>query len=211
MPNNSKQNRGKLQKRHKDEIIFRKGDKINIPNHPTEFMSRPWFQLVLRIDNPGTSVTLGQIHGALGTQLGFTPPAATAYRFLDLRLWGPLPVTANALIMIVFDIFTPGVGGVVHGVLEQITNYADAVNRARIGYRFPTAQQQQSNVATSTTATPLCSISGAGPSAVLYIKLLWRVQATIPAMQPQIYPNLCSSFGTSDCPPTFEAVCKQCL
>jgi hypothetical protein len=111
--------------------------------------------------------------------------------------------------MIVFDIFTPATGSVTHGILEQLTNYADAVNRSRVGYRFSTAQQQQSNIAISTTATPLCSTSGAGPSSVLYIKLLWRAQNVVPSRQSEIYPNLRSMpHPPEDSPPEYVMVPK---
>lgn len=201
-----KKNQGKQHPRHKDEIVFRKGARLTIPNHPTEFMSRPWFPVILRIDNPPQTLTLGQINGALNTQLALSGPAFS-FRFLDVRLWGPLPVTANALILLVHDVFqAASVVSTSFSVLEQITNYGDAVNRARVGYRYSTAQQQLSIGASALSSFPLFVISGAGPTSVMYIKLLWRVNTSVPArVENSLYPNL-PAYSKNEDPPGYVVV-----
>lgn len=162
-------------------IAFHRGVKLRVPNHPPEFTSRPWFPITLRIDSPGTTVLLSQIRLALLTQLGFgAATTSLCFRFQSVRLWGPIPITPSPLIMIIYDLLYDPAASNAEGVLEQITDYPDAVNRARVGYRFSDAQYQISRVASTATANLFSSQVGAGTGAVMYINCLWRLYTTTP-------------------------------
>jgi len=162
----------------RDVVAYHKGNKTVIPNHPPEFMSRPWFPLIVRIDNPATTLTYGQLHQGLLTQLGFG--AATnnlAVRLRTLRFWGPIPVTSAPVIISINDVFVDITVSSANGILEMITDYPDMVNRARVGYRYSTAQSSRSIILTSTSTLPISTMIGLGPGSVCYVSLLWRVQA----------------------------------
>jgi len=85
-------------------------------------------------------------------------------------------VTGTPLVARFFDVFTDASGTSVVGpmILEEITNYGDQVNRARVGFNYSTAQQQKSFLISSGDDTAIVHVSGAGVCSVLYAKLLWR-------------------------------------
>lgn len=161
----------------KNLISFHKGHRLTVPNHPTDYCSQPWFSLVLRIINPTGGITFGELYTAFTQQLnGISFNASTLnVRIFSIRVWGPIPTTNAPLRMTVRDIFddavvsTTGVGN-----LEIIENFADQVNRARVGYEFSAAQQQKSLFVIANTSDQIVALSGAGAGSVAYIRLLWR-------------------------------------
>jgi len=163
-------------------INFHRGHRLKVPSHPTEFMSRPWFPLTVRIDNVGVDVSFLNLRSSILTQLGFgLATNSLNVRFRSIRLWGPIPVGTSPLNMIVYDVFNDSPSGSsTEGVLEQITDYPDAVNRAAVGYEFSTAQQQMSVTLVAGNGQAITSQTGAGPSSVMYINLLWRIFTTTP-------------------------------
>jgi len=167
---------GRRKARGKDVIDFHRGHKISVPNHPPEFCSIPWFALTVRYPNPGTLVTTANISNAIQEQLGTAlAPTPLNIRLLSVRLWGPIPVTNNALVLRILDTFQgSGTGsGFENMIVEQITDFGDQVNRARCGYRWSTAQQQRAIFAGG-SAIPVVNTTGAGPGSVMYFNLLWR-------------------------------------
>jgi hypothetical protein len=161
----------------KNELALRKGHKITVPNHPTEFCAQPWFPLVLRIRNPSTSITFGEVYNSLVSQLsGISFAGGTAViRVFSLRVWGPIPTTNTALVVTFRDVFEDFVGSsAIPGNLEIIENYADQVNRARVGYEYSTIQQQKTLFIGAAISDQLAAITGAGVGSVAYLKLLWR-------------------------------------
>jgi hypothetical protein len=140
-------------------------------------VANPGF-LVLRLKDPGVQVTMDTLFTALNTQLAgvIGIGQAVAFRFQSIRLWGPIPTTNNELILQVSDLFAnyTASSAAIAGTLGEFSNFADQVNRARIGYAFSSAQQQVSVVATTQLQTLLCRTSGAGPGSVMYVNLLWR-------------------------------------
>jgi len=163
-------------------LSFHRGVRFQVSPHPPNFMSRPWFSLTVRIQSPATTVTLANIAAAITAQLGLAV-TELSIRVRSVRLWGPIPVTPNPLFMIVYDLFNELVGSAaVNGVLEQITDYADGVNRAQVAYRFSAVQQQHSLLAAPTAAVLFTSQIGAGSGSVMYIDLLWRVFSTTPTV-----------------------------
>lgn len=171
----------------KNQIVFHKGHRLTVPNHPTEYCSQPWFSLVLRILNPTTGITIGEIYNAFTSQLtgiSFTASILNV-RLFSIRVWGPIPTTNTPLRMTVRDIFddvvvstsTTGVGN-----LEIIENFADQVNRARVGYEYSAAQQQKSLFVIAAATDQVVALAGAGAGSVAYIRLLWRPYSPAPGL-----------------------------
>lgn len=164
---------------NRNEIRFMRGHKFKVPNHPPEFCSVPWFPLILRINNPLLAITLGNVYSAFVAQLsGLSFSGSTLnIRLQSIRIWGPIPTTNTPLNVQFREIFDDILGsspaGSV-GILEDVTDYADQVNRARVGYSYSTAQQQKALFVVTGQADPLCTLSGAGAGSVAYISLLWR-------------------------------------
>lgn len=171
-------------RRSRNEIVFHRGHKLTVPNHPTDFCAQPWFPLVVRINNPGAAVKFTDLYLAMVSQLtGLSfQNSALMVRLMSIRLWGPIPTTSAVLRLVVKDIFDDTIGTSVAGaqvVLEVIENYADQVNRARVGYVYSTAQQQKGLFVISGTNDDIFTTSGAGTGSVAYIQLLWRPTAGV--------------------------------
>jgi len=164
--------------RVRNDLEMHRGRKLRVPNHPTEFTAVPWYSLTVRILNPTGSITYGQIYSNLISQLVLTFPSGTVnVRLLQVMVWGPIPTT-NARLTVTFkDVFDNVSGSTIVGAqmtLDEVSNYADQVNRARVGYKYSTIQQQKSLFMTTGAPDEVCEIAGAGNGAVAYIKLLWR-------------------------------------
>jgi len=172
-----RKNRNRGARSDKNVLVFRKGHKLVVPNHPPEFCSRPWYPLVIAIRDVGTTLTLTQIATAISNQLGLSGGNLYNFRLISVRIWGPIPATNTPLTCIFKDVFDDIAAGQTLGAqteMEVITNYADQVNRARCGFEYSSVQQAKSLVATSGLADEVVRITGAGTGSVAYLKLLWR-------------------------------------
>jgi len=170
-------NKNKPTQKHanKDIIRFHRGDRIRVPSHPPEFMSRPWYNLVLRIEDPGTNISLAAIRSALLTQLGFGASTISASICLNsVRAWGPVPVPPNPVVMIVYDPFFDDALSANNSILEQITDYPDGVNRACVGYRYSTASFQRSIITSTATTKNMFAFSGMPTGSIVYLDILWQ-------------------------------------
>jgi len=139
----------------------------------------PWFPLVLRINNPGLSVTGANLYSALVAQVGNISfvNSLLNIRVFSIRVWGPIPTTNTPLVVQIRDVFDDIVGTVIPGtsnILEEITDYADQVNRAKLGYVYSTVQSQKSLLLGPVDTNPYFTVTGAGANSVAYVKLLWR-------------------------------------
>lgn len=166
-------------RRNPHEIPFIRGHKIAVPNHPTEFCSQPWFPLIVRVLNPSAGITLGELYNSLVQQLtGISfQQSSLNVRLHSVRIWGPIPTTNTALRAVFKDVFDDVVQSSVLGAqnhLEVVENFADQVNRARVGYVYSTAQQQKSLFVAASQNDQICALSGAGTGSVAYVQLLWR-------------------------------------
>lgn len=186
----------KTQARRGDRSLvgFHRGHRLKVPNHPVEFCSQPWFPLTVRMNNPNGIIDAGALYNAMVAQLAglnFTL-SLICIRLSRVRVWGPIPTTNTPLVMRVYDLFDEIAGSTPAGnlVLEEITDYADQVNRARVGYSFSTAQQQKSLLVTSGSNDRLVALGGAGAGSVAYWTLLWRPfpQGLPPAVKTQAVP-----------------------
>lgn len=159
-------------------VAFIKAHKIKIPNHPTELVSQPWFPLILRMNNPTGIVDAGALYNAMVTQLAGISFVASLLniRLQNVRVWGPIPVTNTPLVVRFYDLFDEVAGSTPVGnlIVEEITDYGDQVNRARVGYVYSSAQQQKSLLLTTGSNDKVLSLSGAGNGSVAYFHLLWR-------------------------------------
>jgi hypothetical protein len=160
--------------------------------HPPDFMSRPWYALVVRIDNVGTQLTTQNLATALGDQLSVTVQGGFLnIRLLSIRAWGALlPMnstnTLAPLIMVVNDLFT-GLSSSTTRILEQITSYPDQVSRACVGYKYDRAHQDLSLFMTTTTTgnTNIAQFSGMGANSVVYLQVLWRCSVNAPTFEEE--------------------------
>lgn len=172
--------------------LFHKGHRLRIPNHPTEIITQPWFPLVVRVSNPANTFTFGDLYTAFLTQyrgaITFNGSQFTI-RLLRIRVWGPIPATNTAVSVRFFDIFDDIVATepVRPQILEEITNYADQVNRARVGYSYSSAQQQKALYVANGTQDKIFEAGGLGTGSVAYFDLLWRpVPAQLPAFDSTV-------------------------
>jgi len=170
--------KGSRNGKSKYSVDFIRAHKIKVPNHPSEFCSQPWFPLTVRMNNPTNIVDAGTMYSAIVAQLSglsFTVSLINI-RLHSVRVWGPIPTTNTPLVVRFYDLFDEVAGSTPTGnlVIEEITDYADQVNRARIGYVYSTAQQQKSLLVTAGSSDKLMWVSGGGLGSVAYFRLLWR-------------------------------------
>lgn len=174
----SKKGKSKKRGQSKFAVAFIKAHKIKIPNHPTEFCSQPWFPLVLRLNNPTGFVDAGTMYNAMVTQLAGLSFASSLIniRLQNTKVWGPIPVTNTPLVVRFYDLFDDISGSTPSGnvIIEEITDYGDQVNRARVGYVYSSAQQQKSILLTSGSNDRVIAVSGGGAGSIAYFHLLWR-------------------------------------
>lgn len=182
-----RRSRARVVKKTANSLVFHKGHRLKVPNHPTEFCAEPWFPLIVRINNPATAITVGNIYTSLIAQipgLSFVDAIFCA-RLYSIRVWGPIPVTNAPLRCVFRDIFDDLVVNTPAGsqaTLEVVENYGDQVNRARVGYVYSSVQQQKSLFCVSGATDVIVSISGAGTGSVAYVQLLWRPSRTTAAL-----------------------------
>jgi hypothetical protein len=186
---------GKKSKKSK----FRKGTgdggrMLHIAPHPPDFVSIPWYNLVVRLEDPGTLVTTVGLQAALASQLGVTfTIGAVAVRLQSVRVWGALSSGTTPLQPITIVIFDPiqTLAVLSQRVLEQITDYPDQVTRACIGYKYPKAQREASLGIANTTVQTLLATNGLGTNSVIYFKVQWRPNVTSPTAKwlRKLIPN----------------------
>lgn len=177
------------------------GCELHPGSYPSDFTSRPWYPLVVRIENPGATLHNTDLGEALVTQLfGLNPPSAAALpivaRLQSVRFWGNMPVLSgtNALPPVSLQIYDTlaSAAGQPTRILQQFTRYSDAVNRAAVGYQYPIAQREVViPLRGPASGTPLFLMTGTGTSSVVYVSLLWRsgsnTLATFEASAPPEY------------------------
>jgi len=168
----------------------RTGGIRHIPTCPPDFVSAPWYNLIVRIDNPATTLSKAQVQMAIESQLGFTFATNSEVRLHRVRVWGQLVDTASSaplqpVNMLVFDPFSLSATS---RVLEQITGYPDQVNRAALGYEYPLAQRQTTVRLDTTLTAPILALNGMGPNSVVYLNLEWRSARASPPLSSFPFP-----------------------
>lgn len=159
--------------------------KLRVPSNPPDFTAVPWYHLILRIQNPAANLTTGVIISNFITQTGLnTTTEGIDIRLNSIRVWGALKSLASdklqPLRLAVYDpvgsssSIPGGTGGTGRRVLDVITDFPDAVNRAALGYTFSSTQRQVAIACPTGGTTPLFNLNGVGPDSVCYIDLLWR-------------------------------------
>ena len=180
--------------RRSNVIVRRRGKadggmRLLVPPHPTEFVSNPWWNVVVRIINPPALVTTNILHAAIVSQLGITAPAVEV-RLQNVKLWGAI-VAQNAqtvLQPIQIHVQDPialstasGNGGIGQRELMSITDFPDQVSRSRVGYVYPKAQREFAIAVTPTSAGALWGINGGvgnGAIMLVYVQLRFSGSAT---------------------------------
>jgi hypothetical protein len=166
-----------MPKKSANESMFHKAHRFHIPSHPTEFTAVPWYRLIVRINNPTASVVYSQIYTSLISQLGISnTTGAFLMRLRAIKVWGPIPATNTRLTVVFFDVFDNVSGSSIIGnlPLQELSNYADQVNRARVAYMYSSSQQQKSLIISATSVDTLIEVAGAGAGSVMYVDLWWR-------------------------------------
>lgn len=177
------------------------GKMLHISPHPPDFVSAPWYSLIVRIQNPAALVTTVGLQAAIATQLGISfTDSFIDVRFQSVRLWGALVSGTTPLQPVNVLILDPIMASVVftNRVLEQLTDYPDQVRRACIGYRYPKAQREVSVRVGNTNPTQLLITNGLGPNSVIYFRIQWRPGNTFPPTFKWAEKLLNSSSVTDD-------------
>ena len=161
---------------------------MRIMPHPPDFTSFPWYDLIVRIEGPPTSLTGAVLNAAFNNQTGLATSSGIAFRLQSVRVWGAIiPMNSGnilqPLVVVVLDPIgataASNVGGTGPRVLQQITDYPNQVSRACIGYRYPKAQREFSFSTNASNTTPLLNMTGVGPGSVLYYHVQWRADNII--------------------------------
>lgn len=171
----------------RENHLVENGMKIRPGPHPTDFISIPWYNLVVRVQD-FTTITFGidatgnpSVYESIRTQLQLSLNDVLEYRIQTVRIWGPI-VAMNAATPLQplrarFWSLVPQVataaGSSSFLVLEEISSYPDQVSRASLGFVYPKSQQaipiQQNNSGTLVSLT-----LGGGTGNVAYINVCWR-------------------------------------
>jgi hypothetical protein len=160
------------------------GRMLHIAPHPPDFVSIPWYSLIVRIENPGAIVSTIGLQAALASQLGITfTNSAVSVRLQSVRVWGALASGTTPLQPVTVVIFDPiqSLAVLTSRVLEQITDYPDQVTRACIGYKYPKAQREVSLGISNAGNQSLLASNGLGANSVVYFKVQWRPNIVVPA------------------------------
>lgn len=155
---------------------------------PPIFCSRPWYELIVRIENVSSTFTLLELRNAIQTQLALNT-APLYIRLRSVRVWGPLVHEGDAILgPLSVAILDPIAENTVsttpqNRVLEQYTRYPDQVRRACIGFEYPAAHQCVSLYATSSVVNvSLLTMAGVGPGSIIYYHVWWRSGEVVPGV-----------------------------
>jgi hypothetical protein len=156
--------------------------RYTISPHPPSFDSQPWFPLIVRIEGFSSTISTSDLASQMVTQL---QSLATSFqvRLQSVRVWGALvaftsPGPMQPLTVRVHDPLSfnaQSTDGPQSTTSEVITDYPDLMSRARVGFRYSSAQYQRAIVVGGAGAgSRMLTISGGGPNSVVYFKLVWR-------------------------------------
>jgi len=169
------------------------GRRFNPAPHPPGFMSRPWYPLIVRLENFSVTITTQVLAAAIASQLGISvADGILNVRLQSVRLWGAITAqnastALQPLVCVFYDMIQAqqnqtGLNAV--RVLEQITEYPDQVSRAAVGYTYDESHQDISIwMSGSQIPAAIIAVTGGGPGSVAYFKLLWRCGQTTPSLQ----------------------------
>ncbi len=169
-----------------------KGHVLKVSSMPSEFTSRPWFRLTVRVQNPGASITVASIALALNDQLNIVDPQPIDIRINNIRLWGSLgpggTTNLQPLFVIFHDFIQNSGTATTLRTLEEVTRYPNEVQRASVGYCYSEAHKEVT-LSSSTTIT-VVTASGLGADSVAYVDLLWRFSSNVPAFYEEAFVDV---------------------
>jgi hypothetical protein len=160
------------------------GAMVNIPTCPPSFVSRPWYNLTLRV-RATAIINNSDVALAISEQLGINPFLVDV-RLNYVRVWSAFAATVPVqMSLIVYDptraLALSLSGGAVNGpILEEITRFPDVVNRAAVGYKYPERVRQMAISTNALYPVVLFRLSGGGGNSVMYIDLQWRPGVNTP-------------------------------
>lgn len=178
----------------RENHLIENGVKIRPGPHPTDFMSIPWYNLVVRVENFNgiafgvDSTAIPSLYESIRTQLQLSVNDVLEYRVQCVRIWGPL-VGMNSATPLVplrarFWSLVPQVatvsGASAFAVLEEISSYPDQVSRASLGFVYPKSQQSIP-LQLNTSGILVSLVLGGGAGNVAYINVCWRPRQALNA------------------------------
>jgi hypothetical protein len=193
LPVMSKIQRKTVAKRSQPKLNIR-GRELRVQPQPPEFASRPWFPLTVRLDAPGTIVTVRNVIDAALTQLGFGLTTPVAIRLQHIKVWGALTsFGAGSPLRPLSVAFNDFIGetstSTLMRILEQYTRYPDQVNRACVGYEYGFAHSAVTLLSIAAADIQLLNLIGGGADSVVYVHLLFRSAVTAPAAFSSFPPS----------------------
>ena len=191
------------------------GRMMRVSPHPPDFVSFPWYNLIVRISNPPSNITSVTLFQAFVTQTDVGLGAGIDFRLQAFRIWAPLlPMNAGtALQPITVSIMDPigatagsNIGGTGQRTLEQITDFPNQVSRACVGYVYPKAQREFAFSTNNSVIVPLINVTaaGSGNGSVAYFNVQWRSANFIAP------PNLSDSMEVLSINHPYGCFCSDC-
>lgn len=172
-----------------------RGQVLKIAPQPPEFVSRPWFALTVRVDNPGINIGVAGLLAALRSQLGWPVDVPIDIRVEHVKVYGPLvnfnagpmvPLNVAVQDFIAENILASGNISQSARIIEQATRYPDQVNRACVGFKYGIAHSSITLSSTALGDVALLNMTGAGPGSLVLYHLLFRSGTVFPANNPQL-------------------------
>lgn len=172
-----------------------KGQKLEVNADPTSFVGVPWYPLSVnhngeRAQGSSFAVSPSYIYTLMQAQLGITQkPEMISLRLLEVRLWN---VSGDTIVLEPLDLTLVGK----NDFTTHLIDYPGRNQWARVGYKWPSSQQQV--LFSGTDTNPLFKV---------------RCQGIANATQPSHYVlrvNLLWTFRV-DTDPAFAAPSVECL
>lgn len=173
-----------LRKHERMESMHR----IKVPPQPPSYNMQPWFPLTVRLLNPGVSITKAQLNAAVASQLQQPATFFCEVRLQSASFWGALAGPGEMVPLTVRFVDPLSIDSIASAAsLDSamvIQDYPDAVNRARVGFKYSKAQQNHTIGSTLGSSEIVWTTVGMGNNSVAYVHLLWRPQAlTAPTVE----------------------------
>ena len=154
-----------------------RGRRLLVAGNPTPITRIPWncATLEFTVSTGEDDLTVADVRSNLAAQLLLPSDIHFEVKLRTVRAWGPRAADQMDLpgILSVFDISDLSSG--VKEVVCVLEDYGDGTSRSAVGYRWPTAQQEQVLVTSSHSGVFLVETAGIK---LVRFELLWRPRVT---------------------------------
>lgn len=160
------------------------GGRFAIPADPPSTIRAPWNSVVLVLDTTGT-VTVTTLVTALRTQLWLPATVYPSIRVQSVKVWSKPVDPEKGVGLVAYNLEAAGTTNAVP--LFDGQDAGTNMNRARLAYRWPQAQQKLAFSAAS--AEPVFGWSSPGiangqGSWRAHVRLMWRPNASVDGYKP---------------------------